>query len=412
MLKTVYFMANERFVTKNQKRRRNERMYDFDQTPSRIGTGSIKWDQYNDPEMIALSNADMDYQSASCIREALMAFAAGGQYGYTLKPDSYYNAITGWYRRRYGLEVSREWILHTPGVWPATRICFGTYAKPGDRILVQAPCFHPITVCAEDASCQIIENPMPLINGKYKLDLEDFRKKVEEYHPAIFFMVNPQNPTGRSFTREELEALGTICVDHGVIMISDEVHSNILYDGHKHIAAIGLSERVRQNVVLITSPSKGYNVMGLTHCILIIPNEELRKKYEKAMTGYSYDFAVNSFSIIATQAALSPEADTWLQEVNDYLLGNLNYMTAYLNEHLPLLKIIRPESSYLVWVDCRELRKTPEELRDLFLNKAKVGLTFGEGYGPSGEGFERFNIAVTRKTLATALDRIKTALTT
>ncbi|MCH1950223.1 aminotransferase class I/II-fold pyridoxal phosphate-dependent enzyme [Enterocloster sp. OA13] len=385
-------------------------MYDFDSTPSRIGTGSIKWDQYQDPEVIALSNADMDYLSAPCIREALIKFASGGQYGYTLKPDSYYDAITGWFCRRYNLKVPGEWILHTPGVWPAARICFGTYAKPGDRVLVQAPHFHPIIVCAEDAGCEVIINPMLLVDGKYELDLDDFRRKVEEYHPAVFFMVNPQNPTGRTFTREELEALGTICADNGVVMISDEVHANILFDGHEHITAVGLSQKVREHVVLLTSPSKGYNVMGLTHCILLIPDKELRKKYEKAMTGYSYDFAVNSFSIVASEAAMSPEADSWLQEVNTYLSGNLDYMTEYMERNLPRMKVIRPESGYLVWVDCREMGMSAEELHDLFLKKAKVGLTFGEGYGVCGEGFERFNIAVTRKVLAQALERIKDAV--
>ncbi|MDO5349139.1 MAG: MalY/PatB family protein [Lachnospiraceae bacterium] len=384
--------------------------FNFDEEIVRLGSGSIKWDQYNDPDIIALSNADMDFKSAPCIREALVRCAQTGQYGYTLKPDSYYKAIIGWYQRKFGLEVPREWILHTPGIWPAARICFGTYAKPGDKILVQSPHFHPIIVCIQDAGCEPVTNPMPLVDGRYLLDLEDFEQKIIEHKPSVFFMVNPQNPTGRAFSMEELTALGKICAKHGVVMISDEVHSNVLYNGHKHIPALALDKEITDNLILITSASKGYNIMGLTHCILIIPNSELRARYEKSMCGYSLDFAVNTFSVVATEAAFSQEADAWLADLNAYLQGNLDYLIEYVKANIPQIKVIEPESSYLVWLDCRELNKTPEELKELFLKRAKVGLTFGEGYGPLGEGFERINIACTRKTLKEALERIRRAI--
>lgn len=384
--------------------------YSFDKPASRIGMDSIKWEQYDNPEIIALSNADMDFDSAPCIKDALVKCAERGWYGYTLKTDSYYDAIIGWYHRKFGVEIPREWILHTPGIWPATRICFGTYAKPGDKILVQAPHFHPIIECILGAGCIPVTNPMLLKDGTYSLDLDNFEEVIIREKPAVYFMVNPQNPTGRAFTVEELTALGTICNRHGVLMISDEVHSNVLYDGKKHTPAVMLNDEILDNLVLITGASKGYNIMGLTHCILIIPNEQLRQKYEKSMVGYSLDFAVNTFSVEATKAAFSPEADEWLAELNIYLQGNLDFMEQFFEKHATGIKVIRPDSSFVVWLDCRALGLGAPELRDLFLNKAKVGLTFGEGYGPLGEGFERINIGCARSTLEQALQRIADAV--
>ena len=384
--------------------------YNFDEPTSRYGMDSIKWEQYNDPDIIALSNADMDFDSAPCIKEALVKCAERGWYGYTLKTDSYYQSIIDWYERKFGVKIPKDWILHTPGIWPATRICFGTYAKPGDKILVQAPHFHPIIECILGAGCVPITNPMTLKNGHYSLDLQEFEKVIIHEKPSIYFMVNPQNPTGRAFTMEELTALGTICARHGVLMISDEVHSNIIYDGKKHIPAVLLNDEILDNLVLITGASKGYNVMGLTHCTLLIPNGELRTMYEKAMVGYSLDFAVNTFSVEATKAAFSKEADEWLAELNTYLQGNLDFMTRFFEENVPAIKVIRPDSSFVVWLDCRELGLNSAGLRDLFLNKAKVGLTFGEGYGSLGEGFERINIGCCRSTLERALHRIANAV--
>lgn len=381
----------------------------FDKHDSRREFGSIKWNQV-DEDVLALSNADMDFDSAPCIREALVQCAQRGWYGYTIKPDSYYESIVGWYKRKFDLDIPREWILHTPGVWPATRISFGTYAKPGDKILVQAPHFHPIISCIKDAGCIPVTNPMILSDGRYELDFEDFEKKIVEERPAVYFMVNPHNPSARVFTYEELVRLGEICVKNHVVMISDEVHSNVLYGKNVHTPAVALPPKILDNIVLITAPSKGYNVMGLTHCILLIPNEQLRKKYEESMHGYSLDFAVNTFSVTATEAAYSEAADEWLQEVNCYLQANLDFMTEYMATHIPQIKIIQPESSFVVWLDFRALGLSPAELRNMLLNKAKVALAAGEDYGPLGEGFERINIACSRKTLTSALERIAHAV--
>ena len=381
----------------------------FDRHDSRRAEGSIKWNQYG-PDVLALSNADMDFDSAPCIREALIRCAERGWYGYTIKPDSYYQSIIGWYKRRYDLEIPREWILHTPGIWPATRISFGTYAAPGDKILVQAPHFHPIISCIQDAKCVPLTNPMILRDGRYEIDFEDFERKVVEEHPAVYFMVNPHNPSARVFTWKELTRLGEICARNHVVMISDEVHSNVLYDGHRHIPAVALPPEIRDHLVLITAASKGYNIMGLTHCILLIPNPELREKYEQSMHGYSLDFAVNTFSVTATEAAFSEEADEWLREVNAYLQDNLRFMTDYIETHIPQIKVIKPESSFVVWLDFRALGLSPAELRELLLEKAKVSLAVGEDYGVLGEGFERINIACSRKTLTEALRRIAAAV--
>lgn len=384
--------------------------FNFDEPIPRIGTYSAKWDQYGDPDIIAMSTADMDFKAADCIVDALVAAAKRGIYSYHLKPDSYYRSIIEWYRRRYQWTVEREWITNTPGIWAAFRICLSAYAKPGDRVIVQTPHFFPIRAIVARAGCHLVTNPMILEDGRYRVDLEDFEKKVAETRPSVFFMVNPQNPTGHIFTREELLELTRICQKYHVVVLSDEVHANVLFDGHTHYPAPSISEEALMNTVLINGASKGYNLMDLTYCILIIANPELRRQYAEALTAYNYDFATNLFGVVGLEAAFSEAADPWVKELNAYLQGNLDYLCHFFEEYVPKIKVIRPEGSYLVWLDCRGLGMTPEELKEFFLKKAKVAPTFGETYGEAGEGFERLNIGCPRKTLEDGLNRIRDAV--
>ncbi len=386
--------------------------YNFDEQLPRIGTGSWKWDQYGIPDIIAMSTADMDFKSPDCVIDALVAVAKKGTYNYHYKPDSYYESIIGWYQRKHDWTIRREWLSNTPGIWAAFRICLSAYSKPGDRVIVQTPHFFPIRAIVAKAGCHLITNPMVLENGRYRIDLEDFEDKVAKERPSVYFMVNPQNPTCHVLSKDELLELTRICKKYGVLMLSDEVHSNILYDGHVHYPAAKISDDAMMNTVIITGASKGYNLMDLTYCILVIPNPELHRKYEEELTAYNYDFATNIFGMAGIEAAFSEAADAWMSELNIYLRANLDYLMEYMEKNIPKIKPIRPEGSYLVWLDCRGLNMTPAEMQEFFLKKAKVGLTSGDSYGVAGEGFQRMNIGCPRKTLEEGLRRIHAAVDT
>lgn len=383
--------------------------YNFDEEITLRGSGSIKWDQWEDDRVLGMANADMDFKPADCVIEALKKTAKKGMFNYHYKPDVHYQTIMDWYRRMFGWEIKKEWILSAPGVWVAVHICFEAFTRAGEKIIVQTPHFHPIQVIADRMGRHIVANPMVLNNGKYELDFEDFEQKIVENRPALYFMVNLQNPTGRLFTREEVEKLMDICCRHHVLVVSDEVHANLRYD-RKHIPAPSVSEDALHNAVVLNAASKAYNTMDLTYCFMVAPDARLRKILMETLESYSLDFATNVFSVSGTSAALSEEADVWIGEVTDYLEGNLNTVVDYFRQYIPAIQPIRPDGSFLIWLDCRRLGLSPEELKELFITKAKVGLTMGDGYGPEGVGFVRLNFGCTRKTLWEALRRIREAV--
>lgn len=382
----------------------------FDRVIQRYGKGSIKWEQYGKEDVLALSTADMDFLSSDHIRASLVKRAEIGVYGYQKKGDSYYQTIVDWFARRQDARIEREWILNSPGIWSGTRIIMETYANPDDRVIVHAPHFGPLMNTIRGAKLNPVTTELRRVGDHFEVDFEDFRSKLDRYRPKVFFLVHPHNPTGHSFTEQELIHLATLCKEYGTLLVSDEVHSGIVYKGRKHFTVLRLPEELRENVVLITGPSKAYNVMGLTYGLLIIPDLELREQYSHSMDGYDMNFATNIFGMAATEAAYHPESDGWLDALNRYMQDNLDFLCSYMEEYIPEIRVIRPDSSYLVWLDCRALKRTPEELKTLFLHKAKVGLTWGEGYGPAGEGYERINIGCPRATLEEALRRIRNAV--
>ena len=398
------------FGNVNLKKGEQMMRYDFDKEYALRKDGAIKWAQWDDKDILGLANADMDFKTADCIINKLTETAQRGLFDYHYKPDEHYQAIINWYKRKYDWNVEKEWILSTPGIWVAAHICFEAYTRPGDRIILQTPHFHPIQVIADRMGRLVVTNPMRLTNGRYELDFEDFERKIEETRPAVYFMVNLQNPTGRLFTRDEVKKLTDICYRHNVLVISDEVHANLRYDRRTHTPAPSVSDEAFNNTVILNSASKAYNIMDLTYCFMVIPNKRIRRVMEETLEGYSLDFATNAFSVAGTTAALSEEADEWIEQATEYLEGNLDYTMAFFERELPAIKPIRPEGSFLVWLDCRKLNLPTKELEALFIEKAKVGVTSGASYGPEGVGFLRMNFACPRTILTNALDRIKEAV--
>lgn len=379
----------------------------FDEKIERLGTNSIKWDRYGDPEVLALGTADMDFKAPECVTEALIARAKTGMFAYELKSEAYYQAILGWYKRRYNYELKKEWLVNAPGVWACMRMCIEAYTKPGDGILLSSPYFHPAADMIRISGRKMVTSSLVAKEGKYVFDMNDFEEKLQEV--KLFILINPQNPTGRVFTKEELQAIGEACLRHHVLIVSDEVHCNVLYDGAVHTPICQVSEKIAAISVLLTAPSKAFNLQGLTYGIGIIPNPKLRKAFEHTLTGYDFDFATNVFSMAALQSAYN-EGEPWLKELTEYLQGNLDFLCMYAEKYMPKVKVFRPEGSYMVWLDFRDLRLSWQELQEKIGKEAKVQLTWGETFGPDGEGFERINIACHRTTLEDALERIRKVL--
>lgn len=385
--------------------------YNFDTTLNHRGNGSYRWDMPDMPgDVIGMGTADLDFSCAPCIREALVPIAEENCYNYRQHTQEYYDAVTGWYERNYGLKVKKEWLSNVPSTIGAVRMALGIFAKPGDGILVQTPVFGPLKWAVEGAGQKMIANPMKPVNGRYEIDFEDFEAKIREYHPSMYLLVNPHNPTGRVFTREELERLVDICYANHVKIVSDEVHCLVLYGNHKHIPILGVSREAKDISIQIVSLSKGFNIMSLPHAIITVAEPELRKAWMGQIQAYSFGYAVNSFAIAAVTSIMKGQADEWMKELTSYLKTNLQEILDFIeSNHLPLIPYV-PEGSFLLWLDCRKAGIGTRNLDRFFMEKAHIHLDDGEeNFGPEGEGFIRINFAVTNQVLKEALERIKAA---
>lgn len=385
--------------------------YNFDSTLDHRKNASYRWGMPDMPQdVIGMGTADLDYTCAPCIRKALVPIAEENCYNYRQHTQEYYDAVTGWYRRNYALEVKQEWLSNVPSTIGAVRMALGIFTKPGDAVIAQTPLFGPLRWAAEGAGVRLIENPMKAVNGHYELDLEDFEAKIRAHRPSVFLLVNPHNPTGRVYTQEELNRLVDICYANHVRVISDEVHCLILYEGRRHIPILAVSERAKEISIQIVSLSKGYNIMSLPHAIVTVAEPQMRQAWMKQIQAYSFGYAVNSFAIAAVTSIMKGEADEWMQEMTAYLRANLQETLDFiLDNRLPLTPYV-PEGGFLLWLDCRRAGIGHEHLDRFFLEKAHIHLDDGEeNFGSEGRGFVRINFAVTNRTLKEALERIRTA---
>ena len=312
--------------------------------------------------------------------------------------------------RKYGLKVEKEWLSNVPSTIGAVRMALGIYAKPGDAILVQTPVFGPLKWAVEGADCKLIGNSLKPVDGHYEIDFEDFEEKVKTYHPSLFLLVNPHNPTGRVFTKEELNRLVDICYENNVKIISDEVHCLVLYGENKHTPILAVSEKAKEISVQIVSLSKGYNIMSMPHAIITVAEPKMREAWMRQIQAYSFGYAVNSFAIAAVTSIMKGEADEWMTELTQYLYQNLQETLDFIKENnLPLVPYV-PEGSFLLWLDCKNAGIGTKQLDKFFMEKAQIHLDDGEeNFGPVGEGFVRINFAVTSRTLKEALNRIRAA---
>jgi cysteine-S-conjugate beta-lyase len=383
----------------------------FDATIERRGTDSVKWDGlkdiYGEADLLPLWVADMDFQVAEPIVKAIKEKVDNCVFGYPTVPDSLYASIIEWCKKRHGWELEQGWITFTSGVVPALSTIINAFTNPGDKIIIQSPVYPPFKDLVIKNDRTLIENPLKLQDQYYKMDFADLEEKIDE-HVKLIIICSPHNPVGRVWKNDELQKLAEICLKHNILMVSDEIHSDLIYTGHKHIPLASLSPKIAQQTITCIAPSKTFNLAGLQTAMTIIPNENLRKKFNEYKIRQGVYFT-NTLGLVATEAAYS-EGGAWLDELLEYVAGNLAFLNEYIEEELPEIQVIQPEGTYLVWLDFRELKLNEKELARFMVEKAKVALNDGYKFGPGGGGFIRMNLACSRSILEEALQRIERAI--
>lgn len=387
--------------------------YDFDEIIDRKRTDSIKWSKkhlkeiFSQEDSIPMWIADMDFKTAQPIIDAIIERAKHGIYGYGHKSEEFLEAVISWQKRRNGWDVKKEWILFTPGIIPALNFIVETFCKPGDKVIIQSPVYYPFANIITSNGCNIANNPLIYDKGKYKINFSELERIAKDDRTKIMFLCSPHNPVGRVWTEEELYRLGEICIKNNVLIVSDEIHSDLIYQPNQHIPFGKISEEFRMNSIVCTSPSKTFNLAGLQVSNIIIPNEKLRNELNHKLT--TIDIDPGSFASVAQIAAYN-DGEEWLNQLIMYLEKNLEFIDEFVREHIPRVKLIKPEATYLAWLDFSDLKISDPELQQLMQKKAKVALDDGFIFGSGGELFQRINFACPRIMLQQALENIEKSL--
>ncbi len=381
--------------------------YDFDTVIDRRGSDCEKYgnnaEVFGTDDLLPMWIADMDFASGDFIIDALTERVKHGVYGYGRRCPEFWEAIQGWLQSQNGWEVRREWLEFSPGVVAGVVFAMQSLSNEGDGILIQPPVYHPFARVIEDNGRVVVNNELVQDeNGVYQIDFEDFEQKIQEV--KAFILCNPHNPTGRVFTREELTRMGEICLKHGVVVISDEIHMDFVFKPLTHLHMAALDERFAQNTITITAPSKSFNIAGLCTAYAVIPNPELMESYQKMMCRIHCD-NTNIYGLSALKAAYT-KGEQWMVEMRDYLEANIDFAVDFINKNIPSIKCYKPESTFLMWLDFREWGMDCETLKAFLIEKAKLGMNCGGMYGECGKGFVRMNIGVPRVTLEKALNQL------
>lgn len=384
--------------------------YDFDRVIERRNTDSSKWDNvtalFGSPDVLPMWVADMDFPAPEPVVDAIKKRAEHPIFGYTLYGRVLTSVAERLYRL-YGWKVQTDWILITPGVVPAVNAAVKAFAGPRKSVVVQSPAYPPFWTSLSNNECKPATNLLVEKGGRYEVDYDDLERKFEETGAGAMILCSPHNPVGRVWTREELERMGEIALRHGAVMISDEIHCELILNGNKHTPFASISPEFEPNSVTCYAPSKTFNLAGLHCSVAIVPDEDMRKRFNDARAGIMG--TPDLFAVYAMEAAFK-HGDEWLEQVLAYIEDNLRYTLEYFRERIPKIKPNNPEGTYLIWLDCRGLGMDPKELRKFFNEKAKVGLNDGVSFGPGGEGFQRMNIACPRSILQEGLRRIEEAV--
>ncbi|MBD5301669.1 MAG: pyridoxal phosphate-dependent aminotransferase [Bacteroides sp.] len=380
------------------------KIFDFDHVPDRRGTNSYKWDLPEIKDAIPMWVADMDFKTAPCIIEALKKRVEHGVFGYTFVPDSYYEATVNWFSRRHGLSLKPEWILYTSGVIPALSAVIEALTKPGDKVIVQTPVYNHFFSSIRNNECIVTENPLIQRNGSYEMDFEDLEEKASDPDVKLLLLCNPHNPAGRVWSSSELKKLGDICARNNVIVVSDEIHNEIVFPPYRYVPYGTVSDDFRANSVTCCSPTKAFNIAGLQIANIFCENTEMREAINKALN-VNEVCDVNPFGVIALIEAYT-NGESWLNELIGYIYKNYQYVRETFESQLPEMPVMRLEGTYLAWVDCSVLEMASTEIMSEILEHAKVKVNDSEMYGaPNGE-FIRLNLAAPFELIKEGTDRI------
>ena len=379
--------------------------YNFDELIERRGTNCVKWDESPSPEVIPLWVADMDFRVAPAIQKALQQRVEHGVFGYNIVPESYYEAVISWFHRRHQWDIQRSWILYTTAVVPAMSCVIKALTMPGEKVLILSPAYNCFFSSIKNNGCEVLESPLKAVNDTFEVDFDDFEEKCADEKTTLFLLCNPHNPSGRVWTKEELQRMYDICKRHGVKVASDEIHCELIMPGHEFVPLGTITD----DCVVMNSPSKNFNTAGLQIANIICSHPSWRRRIDRAIN-INEVCDVNPFGIVALQAAYN-ESEDWIDELNQYLWGNYTVLRDFIEKEIPQWKVCRLEGTYLPWVDISAMGITSQELCDQLLREARVWINPGTMYGPqTGEGYVRFNIAIQRSRLLEALKRIKDAL--
>ena len=380
--------------------------YNFDEMIDRCGTSAVKVEGVREiwgrDDLMPLWVADMDFATAPFVTEAIRRRCENPVLGYTSKPDGYYRAIIGWNRDRYGLQLEKEDIHFVPGIVPGIGMALNAFTRPGDKVLIQPPVYGPFHWLNERNGRTLVTNPLKLVDGMYRMDMDAFRRQVKGC--KVFILCNPHNPGGIVWTEDELRQVADICHEEGVLVFSDEIHADLTLPPYKHRPFAAMGGKARMNSVTFMSPSKAFNMPGLTASHALIFHPGLRAKFRTYIEACELDLG-HVFAFLAVEAAYT-HGTGWLDQCLTYIQGNIDYVDAFTRRHTPKIRVIRPQASYLVWLDCRAMGLTQEALVDFFVDKAHLALNDGTGFGVEGTGFMRLNVASPRSVIAQAMRQL------
>ncbi len=384
--------------------------YNFDEVIDRNGNRAAKYDErikkFGTADVIPLWVADMDFKTAQPIIDGLKAKAEEGIWGYTSRPDSYFDAILNWQERRNGWKIDKSLVSWSLGVVPALSAIVKIFSQPGDKVMIQTPVYSEFYDVTEAWGRQVVENQLVEKDGVWTVDFEDFEKKAKEV--KIFLLCSPHNPLGIVWTREQLQKMAEICIANNVLMVSDEIHSDLIFHGKKHIPTATVTEEIGKHIISCISGTKTFNLAGLQASTTIFPNAEIKNKFDTFWMNMDIH-RNNAFSSVAMEIAFN-QGEEWLEQLLEYLDGNFEFIRSYCAENIPQIKPNIPDATYLVWLDCRALGLDNETLRKFMIEKAGLGLNEGYTFGRSLSGYMRLNAACPRSVLEKALDQLKSAI--
>lgn len=386
--------------------------YDFDKIIDRSGSGDLKHEallpRWGRKDLLPLWVADMDFETPAFITDAIKDRLEHSLFGYTVEPEDFLPSIMDWVRDHHQWDVKREWIRFIPGIVKGIGMVINVFTKEDEKVIIQPPVYHPFRLTPEGNGREVVFNPLKMReDGYYEMDFEQLEKVYDE-KCKVFILCNPHNPGGITWDRETLQRLADFCYEHHLIVISDEIHADMAIFGHKHIPFASVSDKAREISITFQAPSKTFNIAGIVSSYSIIPNEDIRRKFYGWLSANELD-EPTIFSPIATIAAFR-HGEEYRQQMLAYIEENIRFVEDFCREHIPGIRPLRPQASFLVWLNCRDLHLNHEQLLDLFIDKAHLALNDGEMFGPGGEGFMRLNVASPRVIIRQALEQLAEAV--